>query len=163
MIQLVTLKDGKATDPRQPCAVRAAGIRRSRSKGKTDPALDESGSRELSILVSHRYPCLLSVSIVDESGRLRRLTSYQPTRPQQLTPDGSFFYWAESLRTAPLPHRRKYAVKVTAYINDTAYKSVSSRSLCCKHRNAFLPWGFDLCKICLGTNVLLFSSEDCML
>lgn len=126
MIQLVTLKDGKATvhASRVLCVPPVAGD--PELKVKTDAALDESGGRELSILVNHRYPCLLSVSIVDENGKtVRRLTSYQPTRPQQLTPDGSFFYWSGKLADGSFAAPGKYAVKVTAYINDTAYESVS--------------------------------------
>ena len=122
----VTLKDGKATvhASRVLCVPPVAGD--PELKVKTDAALDESGGRELSILVNHRYPCLLSVSIVDENGKtVRRLTSYQPTRPQQLTPDGSFFYWSGKLADGSFAAPGKYAVKVTAYINDTAYESIS--------------------------------------
>ncbi len=126
MIQLVTLEDGKATvhGSRVLCVPPISGD--PELKVKTDTAIDPTKGRELSILVNHKYPCLLSVSIADESGKtVRRLASYQPTRPQQLTPAGSLFYWNGRLQDGTPAAPGKYTVKVTAHIGDVPYEAVS--------------------------------------
>ncbi len=126
MIQLVTLEDGKATvhGSRVLCVPPISGD--PELSVKTDTAFDPLQGRELSILVNHKYPCLLTVSIVDESGKaVRRLSSYQPTRPQQLTPAGSFFYWNGNLADGTAAAPGKYSVKVTAHIGDAPYEAVS--------------------------------------
>ena len=126
MIQLVTLEDGRATvhGSRVLCVPPIGGD--PELSVKTDTAFDPASGRELSILVNHKYPCLLSVSIVDESGKtVRRLSSYQPTRPQKLTPAGSFFYWNGKLANGSPAAPGKYTVKVTAHIGDAPYEAVS--------------------------------------
>ncbi len=126
MVQLVTLEGGKPTvhGSRVLCVPPISGD--PELKVKTDTALDPITGRELSILVNHKYPCLLSVSIVDESGKtVRRLSSYQPTRPQQLTPAGSFFYWNGNLADGSPAAPGNYTVKVTAHIGDVPYEAVS--------------------------------------
>jgi flagellar hook assembly protein FlgD len=68
----------------------------------------------------------LSVSVVDASGKtVRRLSSHQPTRPQQLTPAGSFFYWNGKKADGSFAAPGDYTVKVTAHIGDAPYEAVS--------------------------------------
>ena len=127
MIQLVTLEENKTTvhASRVLCVPPASGD--PELSVKTDAALDLKNSRELSILINHKYPCLLSVSIIDANGKtVRRLSSYQPTRPQHLTPTGSFFYWGGKLADGSLAAPGEYTVKVTAYIGDVPYEAVSA-------------------------------------
>ncbi len=126
MIQLVTIENGRTTvhGSRVLCVPPISGD--PDLKVKTDAALDPGTGRELSILVNHKYPCLLSVTIADESGKIvKRLVSYQPTRPQQLTPAGSFFYWNGKLQDGSPAAPGKYTVKVTAHIGDVPYEAVS--------------------------------------
>ncbi len=127
MIQLVTIEeDGKTTvhGSRVLCVPPISGD--PELKVMADTALDPATGRELSILVNHKYPCLLSVSIVDENGKtVRRLAGYQPTRPQQLTPAGSFFYWNGKKEDGSPAAPGKYTVKVTAHIGDAPYEVVS--------------------------------------
>ena len=53
-----------------------------------------SAWEELSILVGHDVPCGLTVNILNAEGRtIRRLAYETPSRPQQLSPAGSTFYW----------------------------------------------------------------------
>lgn len=126
MVQLVTQEGDKTTvhGSRVLCVPPISGD--PELKVMTDAALDPASGRELSILVNHKYPCLLSVSIVDKSGKtMLRLASYQPTRPQQLTPAGSFFYWNGKLEDGSLAAPGMYTVKVTAHIGDVPYEAVS--------------------------------------
>ena len=93
---------------------------------KTDASLNPTKGRELSILVNHKYPCLLSVSVIDAAGKtVKRLTSYQPTRPQQLTPSGSFFYWNGLMSDGNPAAPGDYTVKVTAQIGDAQFTAAS--------------------------------------
>ncbi len=126
MVQLVTIDDDNATihGSRVLCVPPISGD--PEVSVKTDAALDITNGRELSILVNHKYPCLLSVSVVDASGKtVRRLSSHQPTRPQQLTPAGSFFYWNGKKADGSFAAPGDYTVKVTAYIGDAPYEAVS--------------------------------------
>lgn len=75
-----------------------------------------AGGRELSIFVGHDVPCSLSVSIVDESGNtVYRLCHKQTTRPMQLTPAGSVFYWDGRLKSGEILSDGIYQVRVQAY------------------------------------------------
>jgi hypothetical protein len=127
MIQLVTIEeDGKTTvhGSRVLCVPPISGD--PELKVMAGAALDPASGRELSILVNHKYPCLLSVSILDARGKIvRRLASYQPTRPQQLTPTGSLFYWNGKKEDGTNAAPGKYTVKVTAHIGDVPYEAVS--------------------------------------
>ncbi len=126
MVQLVTIGGEKTTvhGSRVLCVPPVSG--NPELSVKTDASLNPQNGRELSILVNHKYPCLLSVSIVDKGGKtVRRLTSYQPTRPQQLTPAGSFFYWNGSLADGTPAAPGDYTVKVTAQIGDMQFEAAS--------------------------------------
>ena len=49
---------------------------------------------ELTMVIQHRCPCELTVTVEDMLGRtVRRLATLQATRPEQLYPDGSAFTW----------------------------------------------------------------------
>lgn len=49
---------------------------------------------ELTMVIQHRCPCELTVTVEDMLGRtVRRLATLQATRPEQLYPDGSVFTW----------------------------------------------------------------------
>ena len=50
--------------------------------------------QEMPVLIDHALPCGLSVTVKDRTGRtVRRLSYAQPTRPQQLSPAASLFWW----------------------------------------------------------------------
>lgn len=92
----------------------------------TTPSIfSPAGGRELSIFVSHDAPCSLSVSIVDENGKsVHRLFHKQSTRPMQLIPAGSVFYWDGQLKSGETLPEGTYQVRVQAYTEDdsvTAY------------------------------------------
>lgn len=82
-----------------------------------------SSGRELCIFVSHEAPCSLSVSIVDEEGNtVHRLCHKQSTRPMQLEPAGSVFYWDGTLKNGQTIPPGTYRISVTAYTNDESAK-----------------------------------------
>ena len=60
----------------------------------TDRAFVPGVGQELCILAQHDVPCGITVNVADQEGRVVRHLAYeQPTRPQQLIPNGSSFYW----------------------------------------------------------------------
>ncbi|MBR3740615.1 MAG: CHAT domain-containing protein, partial [Clostridia bacterium] len=78
------------------------------------PALGQ----ELAILVQHDKPCGLTVNILDENGKLvRRLCYDAPTRPQQLIPAGSAFYWDGKTNTGEWAAEGTYSVQVKTRLN----------------------------------------------
>ena len=82
--------------------------------------------RELCIFVGHDAPCTLSVTIVDESGKtLHRLCHKQSTRPMQMTPSGSVFYWDGILKSGePLPDGT-YQIRVQAHTEGNSVTALS--------------------------------------
>lgn len=63
-------------------------------RAAVDPAFVPAMGQELCILAQHDVPCALSVNILDAGGRVvRRLAYDAPSRPQQLRPNASSFYW----------------------------------------------------------------------
>lgn len=94
MVQLITFEAGAPTihASRVLCVPPALGDPQLEIKTGYDFA--PGAYRELPILVSHRYPCQLTVGVYSEDGQLvARLSSCQSTRPQQLLPTASAFYW----------------------------------------------------------------------
>lgn len=87
------------------------------------PALGE----ELGFVVQHRYPCELTVTIEDASGQtVRRLTSRQASRPQQLFPRGSTFCWNGRTSSGDPAQPGAYTIRAKAYIGEEVYEVVSS-------------------------------------
>ncbi len=85
----------------------------------------ESG-RELCIFVSHDAPCSLSVTVTDAEGNtVHRLCHKQSTRPMQLEPPGSVFYWDGTLKNGQTIPPGEYRISVTAYTNDESVQTQS--------------------------------------
>lgn len=80
---------------------------------------------ELGIVVQHRFPCELTVTVEDQNGKtVRRLASRQPSRPQQLTPLGSTFCWNGRRNNGTPAEPGAYNLRVKAYIGDEVYEAV---------------------------------------
>lgn len=74
--------------------------------------------QELAILVQHDRPCGLTVNILDENGMLvRRLCYDSPSRPQQLIPAGSTFYWDGKTNSGEWAAEGTYTVQVKTRLN----------------------------------------------
>lgn len=79
---------------------------------------------ELGFVVQHRYPCELTVTIEDEAGQtVRRLTSRQASRPQQLLPRGSTFCWNGTTSTGEQAQPGAYSIRVKAYVGQETYET----------------------------------------
>ena len=82
--------------------------------------------QEMAILAQHDVPCGLSVSILNEENRLvRRLAFEVPSRPQQLSPAGSSFYWDGKLSNGEYAPPGTYFVQVKTSIGDSTYSCKS--------------------------------------
>lgn len=83
--------------------------------------------RELSIFIGHDFPCALSVAIVDEQEQVvARLCHRQSTRPLQITPSGSVFYWNGLRRDGTPAEPGTYRVRAQAHLNNTSITVLSS-------------------------------------
>jgi len=87
----------------------------------------QGGGRELPIFIGHDYPCSLSVAIVDENDHVvYRLCHRQATRPLQITPAGSVFYWNGLLKDGTPAAPGIYRIRAQAHINDTTVTVLSA-------------------------------------
>ncbi len=119
MVQLISIENGKPTvhAGRVLCvlpeeAAPAVSI-------SVADSFTPSTGRELCIFVSHDAPCTLSISIVDAQGKtLHRLCHKQSTRPMQLVPSGSVFYWDGLLKTGEPLTQGTYQVRVQAHTEE---------------------------------------------
>ena len=126
LVQLFSIENGKLTvhagrvlcvpPENQPPAISVAA-----------PGSYSTGNgQELCIFVGHEAPCSLSVSIIDEDGRtIHRLCHKQSTRPMQLEPAGSVFYWDGTLKNGSTIESGTYRVRVEAYTNEQSTATLS--------------------------------------
>ena len=85
------------------------------------------GGRELPVFIGHDYPCTLSVAIVDENDKVvHRLCHRQATRPLQIHPAGSVFYWDGLLKNGTPAAPGAYRIRVQAHMNDTSVTVLSA-------------------------------------
>lgn len=81
---------------------------------------------ELTFNVLHAFPCELTITIEDMEGKtVRRLSSRQATRPEQLDPLGSSFTWDGTLNTGEMAEEGLYCIHVKAYVNGEKYEIIS--------------------------------------
>ena len=81
---------------------------------------------ELTFNVLHAFPCELTVTIEDLEGTtVRRLSSRQATRPEQLDPTGTCFSWDGLSTTGEFSPEGLYRIHVKAYVNGERYEYVS--------------------------------------
>ena len=87
-----------------------------------DAFCPESGE-ELTFVVYHGVPCELTVTIEDEAGQtVRRLSSRQASRPEQLSAPGSTFCWNGTDSQGKLVNAGLYRVRVKAYVGTERYE-----------------------------------------
>ncbi|MBQ8655320.1 MAG: caspase family protein [Clostridia bacterium] len=81
---------------------------------------------ELGIMISHEYPCQLTVTVQTMEGKtVRRLASRDATRPEQLQPRGSTFCWSGRRANGQMAEPGTYRISVKAYVGDETYECVS--------------------------------------
>ena len=122
MIQLITLDDGIPTfqGARLLCVQPAEG--EIQLSVKTDAAFIPQIGQELCIIAQHDKPCALSITILDEYGdTVRRISYAVPSRPQQLSPAGSTFYWDGKMNSGEMAQPGKYRVKIRVRIGGQTF------------------------------------------
>ena len=127
LVQLVSIDQGKLSvhAGRVICVPPSEG--EMHLTASVDAMLDLESARELSIFIGHDYPCTLSIAIVDENEKVvHRICHRQSTRPMQITPEGSVFYWDGILRDGSKAESGTYRVRAQANMNDTTVTVLSS-------------------------------------
>lgn len=120
LVQLVSIDGGKLTVHAGRVITVPPVIGEVDLETRVQPIYNPSNGAELSIFVGHDYPCVLSVVIVDEEDKvIHRLCHKQSTRPMQLEPEGSLFYWNGILKNGEYAEAGTYRVRAQAIMNDT--------------------------------------------
>lgn len=127
LVQLVSIDEGRLTvhAGRVICVPPASGD--VTLTAMVEDTLHLSSGGELSVFIGHDYPCTLSVAIVDESEKVvHRICHRQTTRPMQIEPAGSVFYWNGRLKDGSVAQPGVYRVRAQAHINDSTVTVLSS-------------------------------------
>lgn len=127
MVQLVTFLAGEPTihASRVLCVPPAQGD--PLLEVKTGHDFAPGAYRELPILINHQYPCQLTVGVYTQEGSLvARLASYQSTRPQQLLPLASAFYWNGKTLSGEEAPPGMYYVAVWGDLGEETYEARSN-------------------------------------
>ena len=81
---------------------------------------------ELTFTVGHAFPCEVAITIQDMEGKtVRRITSRQGTRPEQLDPTGSTFTWDGRTNAGEIAPEGLYRIVVKGYVGSERYEAVS--------------------------------------
>ncbi len=127
LVQVVTIDAGKLTVHAGrvlciPPTQGNLGLAVSTSHTEFTPGI----GKELSVFVAHDFPCVLSVSVVDESGQIVHRLSYKAgTRPIQLQPNGSLFYWDATLKDGTFLPQGTYRIVVEATLSTSEWVTES--------------------------------------
>lgn len=77
---------------------------------------------ELGLVIFHAFPCELTVCVENAAGEtVRWLCNRAPTRPEGLSPEGSFFCWDGRDQEGNLLSAGEYRVRVSAYVGSERY------------------------------------------
>lgn len=128
IVQLITLEDGEPVfqGARLLCVQPASGeVALSVSAA---PVFSPGGWQELPIVVRHDVPCGLTVNILNDEGRtVRRLAWESPSRPQQLSPAGSTFYWDGLLADGSPAPAGTYTVQAKVVLGGRTFTTESEK------------------------------------
>ncbi|MGN0779336.1 MAG: caspase family protein [Aristaeellaceae bacterium] len=92
----------------------------------TDSMFCPGVGEEMTFVVTHRYPCELTVTIQSLEGKtVRRLASRTSSRPEQLSPAGSTFCWNGQDSRGNAAPAGQYRVHVKAYVGEGVYEALS--------------------------------------
>lgn len=127
MIQLFTLEEGRPVFQGARLLCVQPGEGEAQLHVAVDPAFLPDIGQELCILAQHDVPCALSVSILNQEGRVVRRLAYDvPSRPQQLTPNASSFYWDGRIQTGEAAPAGFYTVQVRVRLGEKVFLSESA-------------------------------------
>ena len=127
LVQLVSIDKGVLTvhAGRVICVPPAQGDMQ--LMAHVQPEFQLGGGCELPIFIGHDYPCSLSVAIVDENDKVvYRLCHRQASRPLQIMPAGSVFYWNGLLKDGTPAEPGTYRIRAQAHMNDTTVTVLST-------------------------------------
>ena len=127
LVQLVSIDQGKLTvhAGRVLCIPPEGG--EMTLTADVNDRLDLSTGRELSIFIGHDVPCTLSIAVMDEKGAVvHRICHRRSTRPMQITPAGSVFYWDGRLKDGSFAPEGVYHIRAQANLNDASVTVLSS-------------------------------------
>lgn len=81
---------------------------------------------ELGMVIHHVFPCELTVTVQDMNGKtVRRLASRDASRPQQLMPRGSTFFWNGRRSNGDMAAPGQYRIHIKAHVGDEVYEVLS--------------------------------------
>lgn len=127
MLQMITLEDGEPVfqGSRLLCVQPDGG--KAALSVETEPAFCPDAGQEMPILVYHDVPCGITVSILNERRKtVRRLAYEAPSRPEQMIPAASSFYWDGRLTGGEPAPAGLYTAEAKVRLGDNTYVSVSA-------------------------------------
>ena len=122
ILQLITLEEGLPVfqGGRLLCVQPASGD--VSLEAETTAAFLPAAGQELPIVIRHDVPCGLTVNILNDEHRVVRRLSYEtPSRPQQLIPSGSTFYWDGRRTSGEMAPPGEYTVQVRTTIGEKTF------------------------------------------
>lgn len=127
LVQLVSIDEGRLTVHGGRVLSILSDAETIRLTASVSGDLTPGSGRELCVFVGHDSPCSLSVAIVDENDQVvRRICHRQATRPTQMEPAGSVFYWDGTLKDGSAAPPGVYRARVQAYGNESTVTVLSS-------------------------------------
>ena len=127
LLQVMTMDEGKVSVAASQvlCVPPKAGD--PRLSVTVGEAFCPENGEEMTFVVNHAFPCELSVTVETPEGELvRRLTSRQATRPEQLLPTGSSFTWSGLSMDGEQAPVGAYVIHVRAYVGGQTYEAWSA-------------------------------------
>ena len=90
---------------------------------EVQPVFCPEALEECAVIVRHRLPCALSVTVESVDGQvIRRLAAHQATRPEKLYPDGSFLCWNGRAADGSAAQPGAYRIHASAVVGDETYE-----------------------------------------
>lgn len=126
LVQLVSIDEGRLTVHGGRVLSILPDAEQIQLTASVSGQLIPGSGRELCVFVGHNLPCVLSVAIVDENDQVvYRICHRQATRPTQLEPQGSVFYWDGTLKDGSAVPPGIYRVRVQAYGDTSTFTALS--------------------------------------
>lgn len=127
MIQLITLEEGRPVYQGGCLLTVQPAVGELKLAVTSGRGFSPGLGQEMCIMVQHDVPCGLTVNICNAAGEnVRRLAYAQPSRPQQLSPAGSTFYWDGRRNDGTLAEPGDYTAQVRVRLGDKTYLEKSA-------------------------------------